>query len=97
VCPGCLPRRIWILLPFWACDKNIRLLWAPAIISVFCVQITLREFWLKGGLRVAQVIQMFEKAESDYRALSEKKRIIENDKAKIHKVSATSPCHNCGC
>eukprot|EP00884_Botryococcus_braunii_P016555 jgi/Botrbrau1/3583/Bobra.0078s0035.1 len=34
------------------------------------------------------VMQMFEKAESDYRALSEKKRIIENDKAKIHKVIA---------
>lgn len=33
-------------------------------------------------------MQMFEKAEADYRALSEKKRIIENDKAKIHKVRA---------
>lgn len=33
---------------------------------------------------------MFEKAEADYRALSEKKRIIENDKAKIHKVRAPS-------
>jgi hypothetical protein len=29
---------------------------------------------------------MFEKAEADYRALSEKKQIVENDKAKIHKV-----------
>ena len=31
-------------------------------------------------------MQMFDKAESEYRELSEKKRIVENDKEKIKKV-----------
>ena len=31
-------------------------------------------------------MQMFYKAESEYRELSEKKRIVENDKDKIRKV-----------
>ena len=35
-------------------------------------------------------MQMFEKAEAEYRELSEKKRIVENDKDKIRKVSAHS-------
>ena len=35
-----------------------------------------------------QVMQMFDKAEAEYRELSEKKRIVENDKDKIRKVSA---------
>lgn len=35
-----------------------------------------------------QVMQMFDKAEAEYRELSEKKRIVENDKEKIRKVSA---------
>ena len=35
---------------------------------------------------VVQVMQMFDKAESEYRELSEKKRIVENDKDKIRKV-----------
>ena len=30
---------------------------------------------------------MFDKAEAEYRELSEKKRIVENDKDKIRKVS----------
>lgn len=34
-----------------------------------------------------QVMQMFDKAEAEYRELSEKKRIVENDKDKIRKVS----------
>ena len=29
---------------------------------------------------------MFDKAEAEYRELSDKKRIVENDKTKIHKV-----------
>ena len=33
-----------------------------------------------------QVMQMFDKAEAEYRELSEKKRIVENDKDKIRKV-----------
>lgn len=36
-----------------------------------------------GGL---QVLQMFDKAEQDFKELSEKKRIVENDKDKIHQV-----------
>jgi len=32
-------------------------------------------------------MQMFDKAEAEYRELSEKKRIVENDKDKIRKVS----------
>ncbi|BDA47769.1 Structural maintenance of chromosomes protein 2 [Coccomyxa sp. Obi] len=35
-----------------------------------------------------KVMQMFDKAESEYRELSEKKRIVENDKEKIKKVIA---------
>ena len=34
----------------------------------------------------AQVVQMFDKAEAEYRELSDKKRILHNDKDKIHKV-----------
>jgi hypothetical protein len=34
----------------------------------------------------AQVMQMFDKAEAEYRELSEKKRIVENDKEKIKKA-----------
>ena len=33
---------------------------------------------------------MFDKAEAEYRELSEKKRIVENDKDKIRKVSSDS-------
>ena len=33
-------------------------------------------------------MQMFDKAEAEYRELSEKKRIVENDKEKIKKVGA---------
>ena len=33
-----------------------------------------------------QVMQMFDKAEAEYRELSGKKRIVENDKDKIRKV-----------
>ena len=33
-----------------------------------------------------QVMQMFDKAEAGYRELSEKKRIVENDKDKIRRV-----------
>ena len=33
---------------------------------------------------------MFDKAEAEYRELSEKKRIVENDKDKIRKVSRRS-------
>jgi hypothetical protein len=35
-----------------------------------------------------QVMQMFDKAEAEYRELSEKKRIVENDKDKIRKVGS---------
>lgn len=35
-----------------------------------------------------QVMQMFDKAEAEYRELSEKKRIVENDKEKIKRVRA---------
>ncbi|EIE18219.1 RecF/RecN/SMC protein [Coccomyxa subellipsoidea C-169] len=35
-----------------------------------------------------RVMQMFDKAEAEYRELSEKKRIVENDKEKIKKVIA---------
>lgn len=35
-----------------------------------------------------QVVQMFDKAEAEYRELSDKKRILHNDKDKIHKVRA---------
>ena len=31
---------------------------------------------------------MFDKAEAEYRELSDKKRIVENDKTKIHRVWA---------
>ena len=34
-----------------------------------------------------QVMQMFDKAEAEYTELSDKKRIVEADKAKIEKVS----------
>ena len=47
--------------------------------------LTLRACWCAG----AQVMQMFDKAEAEYRELSEKKRIVENDKDKIRKVRAT--------
>lgn len=40
--------------------------------------------------REAQVMQMFDKAEAEYRELSEKKRIVENDKEKIKKVRYTT-------
>ncbi len=33
-----------------------------------------------------QVLTMFEKAEAEYRTLTEKKRIVSNDKAKIQQV-----------
>lgn len=33
-----------------------------------------------------QVLQMFDKAEQDFKELSEKKRIVTNDKDKIHQV-----------
>ena len=35
---------------------------------------------------IKQVLNMFEKAEAEYQALNEKKRIVGNDKAKIEKV-----------
>ena len=35
----------------------------------------------------AQVMQMFDKAEAEYSELSDKKRIVETDKAKIEKVT----------
>ena len=38
-----------------------------------------------------QVMQMFDKAEAEYRELSEKKRIVENDKDKIRKVGMSNP------
>ena len=34
----------------------------------------------------AQVMQMFDKAEAEYAELSDKKRIVEADRAKIEKV-----------
>lgn len=37
-----------------------------------------------------QVLNMFEKAESEYQTLTEKKRIVNNDKSKIEKVNAQS-------
>lgn len=43
-----------------------------------------------------QVMQMFDKAEAEYRELSEKKRIVENDKDKIRKVKLAITCF-CSC
>ena len=34
-----------------------------------------------------QVLNMFEKAEAEYETLTEKKRIVNNDKSKIEKAS----------
>ena len=39
---------------------------------------------------------MFEKAEAEYATLTEKKRIVNNDKAKIEKVRACA-CTQYGC
>ena len=38
------------------------------------------------GCAGAQVMQMFDKAESEFRELSDKRSIVENDKSKIQKV-----------
>ena len=37
-------------------------------------------------MRAAQVMQMFDKAEAEFRELSDKRVIVENDKSKIQKV-----------
>jgi hypothetical protein len=41
-------------------------------------------------LLLAQVEQMFDKAEQESKELASKKQIIENDKEKIHKVHSPS-------
>ena len=38
---------------------------------------------------LVQVLNMFEKAEAEYETLTGKKRIVNNDKAKIEKVDPT--------
>ena len=38
-----------------------------------------------------QVLNMFDKAEAEYETLNQKKRIVNNDKAKIQKVGLSSP------
>lgn len=37
-------------------------------------------------MRAVQVMQMFDKAEAEFRELSDKRVIVENDKSKIQKV-----------
>lgn len=46
----------------------------------WCERLTL------SGCACEQVMQMFDKAEAEYAELSDKKRIVETDKAKIEKV-----------
>ncbi len=42
-------------------------------------------------MSLEQVLQMFDKAEQEFKDLSEKKRIVANDKQKIHRVRPLCP------
>jgi hypothetical protein len=56
--------------------------------------------WQMNLVGCKQVLQMFDKAEQEFKDLSEKKRIVENDKHKIHKVcrfGALEPSRSLGC
>ncbi len=54
-------------------------------------------WWLTGCFPSGQVLSMFDKAEKEYNDLIKKKKIVEEDKAKVPPSFPPCPCVRCNC